>query len=193
MNKNILLIASLVLICASISGQSQDKQPRIYALEHPELIKLELLPRQLELNEDPKALRAPYAANSKIYFRLQATNTSSQKVTLFIIHTYYQDRLELLRDGQIVPYKTGVDKSLVAKEKDPATHFVQSVTLDPNESREIEYLFLKDWYGRLEPGHYRLSLKHRFEPGQDWIESSPITFEVATDEQNESSPKQRKG
>ncbi len=166
MHKLVVLIASLVLFCASITGQSQDKQPRIYPLEQPGLVKLELLPRQLELNEDPKVLRAPYPANSKIYFRLQATNTSSQKVTLFIVHTYYQDRLELLRDGQIVPYKTGVDKSLVAKEKDPATHLIQSVTLAPNEIRVIEYLFLKDWYERLEPGHYRLSLKHRFEPGQ---------------------------
>lgn len=67
-----------------------------FILDHPELVELELLPRNLELNEDPEVLRAPYTTKSKIYFRLQATNRSLQKVTLPIIDSYVQDRVNYL-------------------------------------------------------------------------------------------------
>jgi len=144
------------------------------------------------LNEDPEVLRAPYPTGAKIYFRLQATNTSLQKVTLFIIDTYFQDRPELFRDGQIVPYKEGMEELLRAKDKDSFTKLVESVNVDPNDSKVIGYLYLNNWYGRLQPGHYQLSLKHRFEPGQDWIESSSITFEVVSKmENNQSSSRAR--
>lgn len=186
-----LVFALLILTYGNIPGFSQDKQPRTYPLEHPELVRLELLPRRLELNEGPEVLRAPYTIKSKIYFRLQATNTSLKKITLFIIDTYYQNRLELLRGGEIVSYKDGVDERLRAREKDPVTRLVQNVTLDSDESRVIEYLYLDDWYGQLQPGHYRLSLKHRFEPGRDWIESSSVTFEVLG-EPSQSSSKAKK-
>jgi len=136
------------------------------------------------LNEDSEVLRAPYPTGAKIYFRVQATNTSLQKVTLFIIDTYFQDRPELFRDGQIVPYKKGVDDLLRAKDKQPFTRLVESVNVDPNDSKVIGYLYLNIWYGRLQPGHYQLSLKHRFELGQDWIESSSITFEVVSKMEN---------
>src|SRR6267378_6474849 len=129
MHKLSLLLALFALSYGNIPGHSQDRSPRIYLLEHPELVRLELLPRRLELNEDSEVLRAPYPTGAKIYFRVQATNTSLQKVTLFIIDTYFQDRPELFRDGQIVPYKKGVDDLLRAKDKQPFTRLVESVNV----------------------------------------------------------------
>ena len=172
-----VVLGLLVLGFGRVPVDSQHKQTP-FILEHPELVELELLPRNLELNENPEVLRAPYATKSKIYFRLQATNRSLQKVTLLIIDSYVQDRPELFRDGQIVPYKKGVDELLRAKDKDPFRKLVQDVRLDPNESKGIGFIYLNDWYERLQSGHYQLSVKHRFEPGQDWIDSSSITFEV---------------
>ena len=173
-----VVLGLLVLSLGRTLVHSQDKQTP-FLLEHPELVEVELLPRNLELNENPEVLRAPYTTKSNIYFRLQATNRSLQKVTLLIIDSYVQDRPELFRDGQIVPYKKGVDELLHAKDKDPFRKLVENVRLDPNESKGIGFIYLNDWYERLQLGHYQLSVKHRFEPGQDWIDSSSITFEVA--------------
>ena len=180
------ILMLFVLSYGNIPGHLQDKQTP-YLVEHPELVDLELLPRKLELNEDPDALRSPYTVGSKLYFRIQATNRYSQTVTILIIDSYVQERPELFRDGQLVPYKKGVDELLSAKDKDPFTRLVQNVTLDPNESKVIGFLDLNNWYGRLLPGHYQLSTKHRFEPGQQWIESSALTFEVITEHKEPSS------
>jgi hypothetical protein len=125
-------------------------------------------------------LQQPFTTRSKIYVRLQATNWSLKRATLFIFDPYFQNRLELFRDGQLAPYKEHMKALLEAKEKDPFTRTGQAVNLEPNESRVIEFIDLADWYDRLQPGHYQLSIKHRFEPGQDWIESSSLTFEVVS-------------
>jgi hypothetical protein len=172
-----VVLGLFVLSFGRIPVHSQDKQTP-FLLEHPELVELELLPRKLELNEDPEALLAPYTTASKIYFRIQATNTSLQQVRLLIIDTYVQDRPELFRDGQVVPHKKGMDELLRGKERDPFTRLAGTVKLEPNDTELLGLFCLDNWYGQLQPGHYQLSLKHRFEPGQDWIDSSSITFEV---------------
>lgn len=113
-----------------------------------------------------------------------ALNTSLEPVAVAILDKYVQNRPELLRDGQIVPYREGLNKLLEAKEKDPFIVLPQVVKLNPNEQKFIGYIYLDDWYEPLQPGHYQLSLKHRFEPGQGWIESSSITFEVVSKKQH---------
>jgi len=55
---------------------------------------------------------------------------------------------------------------------------LQGINLTPGVLTPTVYLQLRDWYEPLEPGHYQLSIKHRFEIGQDWIESEVLTFEV---------------
>ncbi|HEY9404412.1 MAG TPA: hypothetical protein VIQ24_17270, partial [Pyrinomonadaceae bacterium] len=50
--------------------------------------------------------------------------------------------------------------------------------LESHSPKVAGHLRLKDWYGRLQPGSYRLINKHRFVPKGEWLESPPITFEI---------------
>ena len=77
-----------------------------------------------------------------------------------------------------MPYRKGLEELLIAKEKDPFLILPQSIKLEPDETKLIGLLYINDWYDPLKPGHYQLAVSHRFEPGQPWIESSSITFEV---------------
>jgi hypothetical protein len=162
----------------SVFGVGQEKKSPAFFLKNPQSIRLELRSRKAELNEDPKHLLDPFTTSSKIYFRLMATNTSFERATLLILDPYFQNRPLLFRDGDILPYRTGLNALLAAKDKDPFITQPQAVNLTPDETRSIGYIYLEDWYGQLPVGHYQLSLKHRFEVGQEWIESSSITFDV---------------
>jgi len=177
--QNVPFLLMLFLIgYVMITGQGQTRNQNSLPPENPRVIRLELLPRKLELNEDPRALTEPYKVGARIHFRIQATNTSLAQVTIPILNPYFQNRLELLRGGQVVPYKKGLDEILKGVEDDPFVGNIYAVKLNSNESKIVGYLFLDDWYETLQPGHYQLSLKHRFNLGQDWVESSSITFEV---------------
>lgn len=177
--QNIPFLLILFLIGnVMIAGQRQTRNQNSFYLQDPRVIKIELLPRRLRANEEPRALAEPYKVGARIHFRIQATNTSLAQVTVPILNSYFQNRPELLRGGQVVPYKEGLDEILKGVEDDPFMGNIYAVKLNPNESKIIGYLFLDDWYKALQPGHYQLSLKHRFNIGQDWIESSSITFEV---------------
>ena len=148
-------------------------------LRNPPPVRLELVDnRPPDAYDDPLAFRSPYNTRSKIYFGIRAINTSLAPLLLIISDPYLQDRPELFRAGDPVPYRKGLEDLLKAKEKDPYMRMSQSVTLGANEGKLIGYIFVKDWFGSLTAGHYQLTLKHRFELGQDWVESSSITFEV---------------
>jgi hypothetical protein len=134
--------------------------------------------RPSDVFDDPLAFHSTYTTRSKIYFGIRATNTSFAPLLLIISDPYLQDRPELLRAGDPVPYRKGLESLLNAKEKDPYMSMSQSVTLSPDEGKLIGYVFVKDWFGSLTAGHYQLTLKHRFELGQDWVESSSITFDI---------------
>lgn len=173
-----IIFGYLLLVIGLSEPVSNQVQDRSYLIKNPEVMVLTLLPRQLELNEDPKVLEHPYIFGSKILFRIEAKNTSYEPLTAVIFDPYFQNRPELFQGGRFVDYRKGIDELLKAKEKDPSRIMAQGAFLQPDESKIIEYIRLDDWYGELAPGHYQLSVKHRFEPGQPWIDSSSLTFEI---------------
>lgn len=180
-NRNISTLLILVLLgymMAIGQEQTKDKQDGKHLLKNPEVVRVELLPRKLELNENPQVLTEPYKVGSRIYFQIQITNTSFESVPIAILDQYFQNRPELLRGGEVIPYRKGLDKLLEAKDKDPFSGHNFVVKLEPKDQKFIGFIYVDDWYETLQPGYYQLSVKHRFEPGQDWIESSSITFEV---------------
>ena len=185
--QNLLTLSVSVFLCSVVvisQERTKDKQQNNHLLKNPDIIRIDLSPRKLELNENPEVLMEPYKVGSKIYFQIQATNTSSEPVAVAIMNPYFQNRPKLLRDGQVAPYREGLDKLLEAKDKDPFKGSIQVIKLEPNEQKLIGFIYLNDWYEPLQPGHYQLSLEHRFEPGQDWVGSSSITFEVVSKKQD---------
>jgi hypothetical protein len=146
-------------------------------LRKAEFASLELARRPLELGENPERLKDPYKEGDRIYFRLLITNNSIEKVSFARVDFYQEQRPDLSRDGDPVPYRKRISELLVQKDRDIMGRRVSEVTLQAGETTE-EFIDLADWYEPLQSGHYQLTLRRRFIWGGDWIESPAITFEV---------------
>lgn len=119
-----------------------------------------------------------YKASQKITFHIMITNSSNENLTIPILDNYYQNRLELMKGGRLVPYRKGIVKVLDKRDSNLEFSRRDYINLQPGETREIEPITLSDWYDPLESGVYQLTIKHRLLGGGPWVASPPITFEV---------------
>jgi hypothetical protein len=125
-------------------------------------------------NESP-----PFKVGEQIKFDLIVMNSSINPVRVLTFDTYRQNRPQLFWGGDLLRYRDELEASLKASENEPGDGLrMDSVVLAPNESRRTETITLDHWYEPLKPGHYQLSLKHRFRRDDKWIESSSVGFEV---------------
>jgi hypothetical protein len=176
----IVLLAILVTVTTMfVLGQERDEKKDVhFVVSDPQIIRLDLLARSLERGEEPSVLTQPYVEGEKLRFRLQMTNTSILPVEIPVADTYSQNRPILYKGGDILPYREKVSELLEAREKSPVDKPGWRARLEPSEFKVLDRIDLYEWYDSLGPGHYQLSVKHRFQPGQSWCESSSITFEV---------------
>ena len=150
-----------------------------YVISNPEVIKLEVLPRTLEMGENSSVFEKPYTQGDRLYFRLRMTNTSMMPVEVPVGDPYTQDRPVLYKDGDVVAYRKQVSDLVEVRETQMSEHARAWIAqLKSNESKILQRFNLYDWYEDLGPGHYQLSVKHRFQPGQSWYESSSVTFDI---------------
>src|SRR6266508_4106124 len=91
-----LILLSAVAVATQESGQ---QNPEKYLIQNPETIRLELLPRAVEVGEKIDLLKTPYVVGDKMVFRLQMTNTSLLPVQVPVGDPYSQDRPLLYKDG----------------------------------------------------------------------------------------------
>jgi hypothetical protein len=139
-------------------------------------VKIKLVP--VDLPTPPKG--KPYKVESNLRVKILVTNNSSTLIKALIVDTYYQNRPNLFKDGQLVSYREEVAKLVRAKDTDPEFIRVGSVVfLSPTTTTELEELNLGDWYGSLKPGLYVLTNRHRFALNEPWSgESEKLLFEV---------------
>ena len=85
-----------------------------------------------------------------------------------------------IKDGKVVPYNDETAKLVDAKEKDPRlVEVVSTLFLDPKTTSRLDGFSLKQWYGPLAPGVYRLTDRRRFEIEGPWTkDSAELIFEV---------------
>lgn len=119
-----------------------------------------------------------YKAGENITFHIMITNISNENLAVPILDNYYQNRLELMKGGRLVPYRKGIVKVLDKRDNNLEFSRRDYLNLQPGETREIEPIALSDWYDPLESGVYQLTIKHRFFGGGPWVASPPMTFEV---------------
>lgn len=198
LKRNILVLVVGLLACTgTTTGQEKQKsvvnskgemvitpqmeelaRRRREVLDNPTFLTLKIVPVTSEQSEGAKKGIGPYKAGSKISFELLATNRLIEpfEVTL----TSDQNRPQLLKNGEPVPYRQKTAKAIEDEEKHGLTSYtsVLSLWLYPNKTQSLSVIDLGDWYGSLEPGLYELTIKHRFQGGGRWIELPPITFEV---------------
>jgi hypothetical protein len=119
------------------------------------------------------------------------TNTGSQPVYVCESGTLYQDRPQLLRDGEPVAYVSFRQAMIQTAERDKTCkkdNLPQQILLRPNQPVVVDWFNLAEgtpslyddgWYGSLRPGKYTLTDRRRLNccNGAS-IESNAINFVV---------------
>jgi hypothetical protein len=152
-----------------------DVVPRRPAAPIPEGLKVRLVP------SDSKSQREgqPYRLGSEGDVDVLLENDSDKPVRVSVIDPYYGNRLQLFKDGKLIPYREETAKLIESKDATPRlADVVSDFFIDPKITR-TEGLRLKDWYGPLGPGLYRLIDRRRFEIDGPWTaDSAELLFEV---------------
>ena len=120
-----------------------------------------------------------YKAGEPVRVQVEMTSLLPETTEVIIGNHLYQNRLRLVKDGRPVPYRSELPKKLKQIDQGPA-YFgsMRSYELKPNQAIRVGLVSLNDWYGPLEPGHYELTLQHRFLGKEQPAESNTVTFEV---------------
>lgn len=192
-----LTLLLLLTVAGVIAGQEQ-KKPTVDSKGQPEFTpemeeraskRREILgdPQSFAFVVKPKADRSSevhgrpvtkYKAGSEISFELSATSMLTEPFEVPLLHSYDKFRPELYRDEQLVPYRKGTVGLLEKRENLWTYVSLRYAKLEPNKPQLIGSVNLGDWYDPLVPGTYTLTLKHRLDAGESWLELPPITFEI---------------
>src|ERR1043165_3827176 len=148
-------------------------------LRHPTFIRLRLISIGRDRpGTEPSTTPTPYAIDESAPFRLFITQDSSENLIIGKGAPPNDYLLNLIRDGDIVPYRKDVQEKVDRLEAEPRTPR-WLVSLEPGQEYPLDYVSLEDWYDTpLKPGHYQLAVRKQFAPGGDWVESNPVTFDV---------------
>jgi hypothetical protein len=114
-----------------------------------------------------------YRVGEPIPLVITMTNTGSEPVYVCESATFYQDRPQLLRNGQAVPYTSDRQSMVQTAEKDETCQqedLPQQVLLRPNEPTVVDWfnlvegvtsLYHDGWYEPLPAGKYTLTNQRR--------------------------------
>lgn len=147
----------------------------------PDFAELKLRRSPPEKSLEPRPPDPPFAAGTPVWVFLLIRNNSGERIYWPFVGRYIHTRPQLSNGGQLIPYKSDVDRLVQRNDVYPSYHSARFENLEPRQTR-TEYINLADWYEPLEPGRYSLVLRHRFIWGGRWLDSPPLDFEVATKE-----------
>jgi hypothetical protein len=172
-------LLSIMLLCPTLlmfGGQIRLPNTSLGPSQDVSCLKIEMRPS----GSKEEAAEKTYRVGSKVYMRVIARNDTDQRVRIIVVDTHYQNRPQLFKEGELVPYREQVKKLVHAKDNDP--EFIRPgsvVFLEPYSSKDLEELNLSDWYDSLKPGLYRLINRHRFDLDGPWTaDSAPLLFQV---------------
>lgn len=187
-----VILASSLTVFAQ---ESTDKQGRhvptkeemeanermVESLRNPTFIRLRLV--FLNPNTDETSdLAPPYKSGDLIAIRLILNHSFNGPITFVeYLNKYRNVQLELLRDGDVVPYKDSQETVERARTGPPNESSATKQFL-PEKDYVLQRINLSDYYGTLLPGHYQLTVKRRFVWEGGWAQSDSITFDVGSNE-----------
>ncbi len=131
-------------------------------------------------------VKSQFKVGEEIPVTISMNNTGDKPAKYCRSTSVFQNRPQLKRDGQLLPYVTNMtemadrDDLIQRCEKSAARQFYE---LQPKVSKAVDWFTLNSgaiqWYGQLPAGHYELTLRRRIECCQGpLLESDKITFEV---------------
>jgi len=195
--KAIFVVGCMLMIAAPLASQGTiDKYGNFHPteeqlaknkrigelLQHPTFILLRLASQRRDgVKEEPSTTPSPYSADERVHFELFLTQNSSEDITFTESSWPYTNyRPELIRDGDPVPYTEKAQKNVELPEKETFSGSMGISTITPGKECFWTDVRIEDWYDSpLKPGRYQLTVKKRFTRNGDWVESNPVTFEVA--------------
>jgi hypothetical protein len=151
------------------------------SLRSPSFISLRIV--FLNANTDETSnLAPPYKSTERVAIRVILNHYFNGPITIIEYLNQYADfQLELLRDGEVVPYKREAQKQVDLALSEPPNGSSAPVQFLPDKDYMLRRLDLSDWYKRLLPGHYQLTVKRRFVWGGEWVRSDSVIFDIAPD------------
>lgn len=200
------LCASILLLTVSVCAQSKIEEHEVQrpkeeelaankrmteALRHPALITLRLvsIPRDFSKEGEPTDTPAPYRQGDWIDFQLMISHSFSEPLLIWQeLDPYYNLRPELIKDGDLVPYKKETQENVDRKERELPNGSAAPSRLPPGREYEWQRVDLEDWYKPLGPGRYQLTVRRRFTWDGDWLQSSPVIFDVLPEKQRPAEP-----
>ena len=131
-------------------------------------------------------VKSQYKVGEDVPVVISLTNTTDQPQKYCLSTAVFQNRPELKKDGQLVPYATDLlkvsetDEYIQRCETSASRQFYE---LHPKQTRVIDWFTLSrggvNWYGNLSAGHYELILKRRVVCCQGpFVESDKISFDI---------------
>lgn len=132
------------------------------------------------------SVKSQFKVGEEIPVTISMNNTGDKPVKYCLSTSVFQNRPQLKRDGQLLPYVTNMTEMADREdfiqrcEKSAARQFYE---LQPKVSKAVDWFTLNSgaiqWYGPLPAGRYELTLRRRVECCQGpLVESDKITFEV---------------
>ncbi|HEY3041896.1 MAG TPA: hypothetical protein VGJ66_24425 [Pyrinomonadaceae bacterium] len=134
----------------------------------------------------PLERKLSFKAGELVHIGIVFTNTAVEplKVCAFS-NPYYQNRPELLRDGQQLGYSKRTAELIRQSDLGTCqvTRVPDVVELKPYIPLRVPSIELQEWYEPLPVGHYELTLKRTFACCADGLlnSSNEISFDVSPD------------
>ena len=172
-----LILAATFSVLAQGTANQENTKRLIELLRHPTFIKLRLACRSQagELTDAPP----PYKEKEFISCQSFITQNSTEQITIWNeLNLYYEYRVDLIRDGDIVSYIKDAKEGIETAERRPPSWSSAALVMEPGREYSLRSINLKEWYGLLGPGRYQLTLRRRFIWDGDWVQSNPVIFEI---------------
>jgi len=149
------------------------------ALRHPTFIALRLVSVPHDVHEEPSDQPSPYNFGDSIYFQLMISHTFFEPIVIWQpLNSYYDIRPELLRDGELVPYRKKAQENVEITENQPPSGSGAPRRFLPGREYDFVRINSQEWYAPLKRGHYQFNVRRRFVYDGEWIQSNSVSFEV---------------
>lgn len=177
----------LSLLTALFGMGDQSKQPDASANENgrkweaklEKYVKLTITPIEYSRKANDYVPTTQFKVGTLMRVMLTMTNTSDEPLGVARFGQYVHNRLRLVKDGKPVRYLNGVAEGIKGADENEGIFISpREGVLGPNSEGRYTQLDLSDWYGQLQPGHYELTIRHRFNWRGKWIESNTVEFDV---------------
>jgi hypothetical protein len=131
-------------------------------------------------------VKSQFKVGEDIPVVISMTNAGDKLAKYCRSTSLFQNRPQLKRDGQLIPYLTNLtaqvdeDDAIQRCERSSAS---QVYELQPKQTKVVDWFTISlrgiAWYGTLQPGHYELVLMRRTECCQGpMLESNKVSFDV---------------